>query len=162
MDLPNLLDLDGDGEVELILSVGGGRIFTAAGGAARLYLRAVLVGREPERALLGALVDGARDGRAGTMVVRGDPGVGKTALLDDLAAEARDVTLLRTQGLEVEAPLPFAALHRLLLPLTRLRENLPAPQARALRVAFGEDDGPSVEPFLVGVATLSLLTSAGE
>lgn len=127
-----------------------------------MYLRAVLVGREPERALLGALVDGARDGRAGTMVVRGDPGVGKTALLDDLAAEATDLTLLRTQGLEVEAPLPFAALHRLLLPLTRLRENLPAPQARALRVAFGEDDGPSVEPFLVGVATLSLLTSAGE
>jgi DNA-binding CsgD family transcriptional regulator len=122
----------------------------------------VLVGREPERALLGALVDGARDGRAGTVVVRGDPGVGKTALLDDLAAEATDVTLLRTQGLEVEAPLPFAALHRLLLPLTRLRDDLPAPQARALRVAFGEDDGPSVEPFLVGVATLSLLTSAGE
>lgn len=122
----------------------------------------MLVGRDPERALLGALVDDARDGRAGTLVVRGDPGVGKTALLDALAADASDVTLLRTQGLEVEAPLPFAALHRLLLPLARLRDQLPAPQSRALRVAFGEDDGPSVEPFLVGVATLSLLTSAGE
>ena len=70
--------------------------------------------------------------------------------------------MLRTQGLEVEAPLAFAALHRLLRPLTRLREELPAPQARALRVAFGEEDGPSVEPFLVGVATLSLLTAAAE
>jgi hypothetical protein len=56
----------------------------------------------------------------------------------------------------------FAALHRLLRPLARLREELPGPQARALRVAFGEDDGPSVEPFLVGVATLSLLTAAAE
>ncbi|RYC09596.1 helix-turn-helix transcriptional regulator [Nocardioides zhouii] len=122
----------------------------------------MLVGREPERALLGALVDDARDGTAGAVVVRGDPGVGKSALLDALATEATDVRLLRTQGLEVEAPLPFAALHRLLLPLTRLRDQLPPPQARALGVAFGEDDGPSVEPFLVGVATLSLLTSAGE
>ena len=122
----------------------------------------MLVGREPERALLGALVDGARDGTARTLVVRGDPGVGKSALLDALAADAPDVTLLRTQGIEAEAPLPFAALHRLLLPLTRLRNHLPPPQARALGVAFGEEDGPSVEPFLVGVATLSLLTSAGE
>ncbi|WP_210429042.1 helix-turn-helix transcriptional regulator [Nocardioides eburneiflavus] len=122
----------------------------------------MLVGREPERALLGALVDHARDGTAGTLLVRGDPGVGKSALLDALAADAPDVTLLRAQGLEVEAPLPFAALHRLLLPLTRLRDQLPPPQARALRVAFGEEDGPTVEPFLVGVATLSLLTSAGE
>ena len=122
----------------------------------------MLVGRESERALLGALVDGARDGTAGAVVLRGDPGVGKSALLEALAAEAADVTLLRTQGLEAEAPLPFAALHRLLLPLTRLRAQLPSPQARALGVAFGEDDGPSVEPFLVGVATLSLLTSAGE
>ena len=70
--------------------------------------------------------------------------------------------MLRTQGLEVEAPLAFAALHRLLRPLTRLRAGLPEPQARALRVAFGEEEGPSVEPFLVGVATLSLLTTAAE
>ena len=135
---------------------------TTADAARRLYVRAVLVGREPERALLGALVDGARNGTAAAVVVRGDPGVGKSALLDALATEATDVTLLRTQGLEVEAPLPFAALHRLVLPLTRLRDLLPPPQARALGVAFGEDDGPAVEPFLVGVATLSLLTSAGE
>lgn len=127
-----------------------------------VYLRHVLVGRGPERALLSALVDEARHGTAGSVVVRGEPGVGKSALLGAVVADSEVATVLRTQGLEVEAPLAFAALHRLLRPLARLREHLPPPQARALRVAFGEDDGPSVEPFLVGVATLSLLTSAAE
>lgn len=127
-----------------------------------MYVQHVLVGRDTERALLAALVDQARHATAGSVVVRGDPGVGKSALLDGLVAESADCTVLRTRGLEVEAPLAFGALHRLLLPLARLRGQLPMPQARALRVAFGEDDGPSVEPFLVGVATLSLLTAAGE
>ena len=104
----------------------------------------------------------ANDGSAGTLVVRGEPGVGKSALLEELLAGAGEATVLRTQGLEVEAPLAFAALHRLLRPLTRLRAALAEPQARALRVAFGEEEGPSVEPFLVGVATLSLLTTAAE
>jgi DNA-binding CsgD family transcriptional regulator/tetratricopeptide (TPR) repeat protein len=105
------------------------------------------------------------------VVVRGDPGVGKSALLDDLVDHACDgaadggsgeVVVLRTQGLEVESPIAFAALHRLLRPVMRLRDGLPVPQARALRVALGEEDGPSVEPFLVGVATLSMLTAAAE
>ncbi|HEU5484202.1 MAG TPA: ATP-binding protein, partial [Microlunatus sp.] len=121
-----------------------------------------MVGREPERQLLEALVAGARGGSAGTLVLRGEPGIGKSALLEELVAGAPDATLLRTQGLEVEAPLAFAALHRLLRPVTRLRGGLPAPQARALRVAFGEEEGASVEPFLVGVATLSVLTTAAE
>ncbi|GAB3765026.1 LuxR family transcriptional regulator [Nocardioides ginsengisegetis] len=121
-----------------------------------------MVGRDPERQVLGALVEGARDGSAGTLVLRGEPGVGKSALLDELVAGADDATVLRTQGLEVEAPLAFAALHRLLRPVTRLRDGLPAPQARALRVAFGEEEGAAVEPFLVGVATLSILTTAAE
>ena len=127
-----------------------------------MYVRHVLVGRDPERALLAALVDEARHGTAHSVVVRGEPGVGKSALLEAMVAEGDGAVVLRTEGLEVEAPLAFAALHRLLLPLTRLREHLPPPQARALAVAFGEDDGPSVEPFLVGVATLSLLTAAAE
>ena len=122
----------------------------------------MLVGRDQERELLGALLEGAREGTAGTLVVRGEPGVGKTALLDELVARAGEATLLRTQGLEVEAPLAFAALHRLLRPLTRLRARLPEPQAQALRIAFGEEEGAAVEPFLVGVATLSLLTTAAE
>ncbi|MGD9958999.1 AAA family ATPase [Nocardioides sp.] len=127
-----------------------------------VVVRHVLVGRGPERAVLAALVDGARHGTAGTVVVRGEPGVGKSALLDAMVADGDEATVLRTQGLEVEAPLAFAALHRLLRPLARLREQLPPPQARALRVALGEEDGPSVEPFLVGVAALSLLTAAAE
>ncbi|MGN6576656.1 MAG: helix-turn-helix transcriptional regulator [Nocardioides sp.] len=122
----------------------------------------MLVGREPERLLLAALVEGAREGSAGTLVVGGEPGVGKSALLDELVAGAGEATVLRTQGLEVEAPLAFAALHRLLRPVARLRAGLPEPQARALRVAFGEEEGPPVEPFLVGVATLSILTGAAE
>ncbi len=121
-----------------------------------------MVGRESERQLLEGLVAGAREGSAGILVVRGEPGIGKSALLDELVAGAGDATVLRTQGLEVEAPLAFAALHRLLRSVTRLRSDLPEPQARALRVAFGEEEGVSVEPFLVGVATLSVLTSAAE
>src|SRR3954449_5656143 len=108
------------------------------------------------------LLQSARHGSAGCVVVRGDPGVGKSALLEEVVGLAGEVLVLRTQGLEVEAPLAFAALHRLLLPLARLRARLPGPQARALRVAFGEEEGPPVEPFLVAIATLSLLTAAAE
>ena len=122
----------------------------------------MLVGREQELAFLAALVERARHGSAGSVVVRGEPGVGKSALLDELVSATGEATVLRTRGLEVEAPLPFAALHRLLRPVMRLREELPAPQARALRVAFGEEEGPAVEPFLVGVATLTMLTAAAE
>jgi DNA-binding CsgD family transcriptional regulator/tetratricopeptide (TPR) repeat protein len=122
----------------------------------------VLIGRERELARLAALVDAARHGSAGSVVVRGEPGVGKSALLDELVDASDQATVLRTRGLEAEAPLAFAALHRLLRPVGRLRDVLPQPQARALRVAFGEEDGPSVEPFLVGIATLSVLTAAAE
>jgi len=113
-------------------------------------------------ARLDALLEGARHGSAGSVVVRGDPGIGKTALLEELVSRADGALVLRTGGLEAEAPLAFAALHRLLRPVTRLRDGLPVPQARALQVAFGETDGESVEPFLVAVATLSMLTSAAE
>ncbi len=124
----------------------------------------MLYGRDLERARLAALTEGARRGRAGVLLVRGEPGVGKSALLDDLTGSAADqsVRVLRTQGLESESPLAFGALHRLLRPLTPHINQLPAPQAQALRVAFGQQAGPSVTPFLVGVATLSMLTEAAE
>ncbi|HET9760432.1 MAG TPA: AAA family ATPase, partial [Nocardioidaceae bacterium] len=133
------------------------------GGAAERYGLVVLHGRERERATLAALVERARGGSAGVLVVLGEPGVGKTALVRDLAAssEAGGVRVLRTAGVESESPLPYAALHRLLRPVTDL-DRLPAPQARALRVAFGLEDGPTVEPFLVGVACLSVLTDAAD
>jgi len=111
---------------------------------------------------MAELLQNARHGSAGCVVVRGDPGVGKSALLDDLVGLDAGALVLRTQGLEAEAPLAFAALHRLLLPLARLRDQLPGPQARALGVAFGEEDGPTVEPFLVALAALSMLTAAAE
>ena len=122
----------------------------------------MLVGRDLETAQLGELLERARHGSSASLVVHGEPGVGKSALLEELIAGAGEVLLLRTQGFEAEAPLAFAALHRLLLPMMRLREDLPAPQARALRVAFGEEDGPSIDPFHVAVATLALLTAAAE
>jgi hypothetical protein len=127
----------------------------------------VLPGRERERAQLAALVEQARAGTAGVLVVLGEPGVGKTALLNDLTTAAQDAAhggsarVLRTAGVESESPLPYAALHRLLRPVSNL-DRLPAPQSRALRIAFGVEDGFTVEPFLVGVATLSVLTEAAE
>ncbi len=88
--------------------------------------------------------------------------MGKSALLEDLVTGALGARVLRTQGLESESPLAFAALHRLLRPLLRLLDRIPVPQARALRVAFGQEEGAAVEPFLVAVATLSMLTEAAE
>jgi len=111
---------------------------------------------------VGELIERARNGSSASIVIRGEPGVGKSAVLEALVADAGEALVLQTQGLEVEAPLAFAALHRFLLPVMRLREELPVPQARALRVVFGEEDGPSIEPFLVAVATLSILTVAAE
>src|SRR3954468_3256240 len=129
----------------------------------------MLHGRDVERARLAALVASTRAGRAAVLVILGDPGVGKSALLDDLVAsteadqERPAVRVLTTTGVASEAPLPFAALHRLLRPALAW-ERLPPPQARALRVAFGHEDsgGAPVEPFLVGVATLSVLTEAAD
>jgi DNA-binding CsgD family transcriptional regulator len=87
--------------------------------------------------------------------------VGKSALLAEVLSTVGDVRVLRTQGLESESPLAFAALHRLLRPVLDLVERLPEPQAGALEVALGQEVG-TVEPFLVGVATLSMLTEAAE
>jgi hypothetical protein len=127
----------------------------------------VLRGRERERGQLAALVEQARAGNAGVLVVLGEPGAGKSALLNDLIAGQRGradgvgVRVLRTAGVESESPLAFSALHRLLRPVVDF-DRLPVPQAGALRVAFGLEEGSLVEPFLVGVATLSTLTDAAE
>jgi DNA-binding CsgD family transcriptional regulator/tetratricopeptide (TPR) repeat protein len=129
----------------------------------------VLHGRDVERARLAALVASARAGKAAVLTILGDPGVGKSALLADLVASVESdqeqpaVRVLTTTGVASEAPLPFAALHRLLRPALAW-DRLAPPQARALRVAFGHEDaaGAQVEPFLVGVATLSVLTEAAD
>ena len=127
-----------------------------------LYSGGVLHGRDLERARLGELLEAAPAGRAGSLLIRGEPGMGKSALLGDTAARASGFRVLRTAGLEAEAPLAFAALHRLLRPALDGLGGLPAPQRRALRVAFGEEEGDRLDPFLVSLGTLSLLTELSE
>ncbi len=122
----------------------------------------MLHGREGERALIARLVEDARLGSGGVLTVVGDAGTGKSALLADAAATAREVRVLRTQGIESEAPLAFAALQRLLQPVMPLADRLPAPQARALRVVFGYEAGEGGDRFLVFLAALSLLAEAAE
>lgn len=108
------------------------------------------------------MLEAAREGRASAVLIRGEAGMGKSALLDDLAARATDLRVLRTTGLQAESALAFAALHRLLRPALDRLEALPAPQRRALRVAFGEEEGDRIDPFMVALGTLSLLTELSE
>jgi DNA-binding CsgD family transcriptional regulator len=122
----------------------------------------VLHGRTAESSRLTALLTGAADSRGGALVVRGEAGIGKTALLEDAVGRVRDARVLRTEGVESESPLAFAALHRLLRPILPLLGRLPAPQARALRVALGQEAGPADDRFLVFLAVLTLLTEAAE
>jgi DNA-binding CsgD family transcriptional regulator len=122
---------------------------------------AVLVGRDSERAAIAALLDAARKGDGGALVVRGVAGSGKSTLLADALADAAGMTVLRTSGVESESPLAFAALQRLLWPLRTRIGALPAPQRTALRAALGEAEGEG-DRFLAFLGTLSLLADAGE
>jgi DNA-binding CsgD family transcriptional regulator len=126
------------------------------------YSPPVIHGREREQGALAALAQAARDGQGGVLVLRGEPGLGKSVLLRDAVASAGDMRVLRTQGIESEAPLAFAALQRLLRPVLPLLERLPAPQAHALRVALGEAEGEHGDRFLVFLGTLNLLAEAAE
>ncbi|MDQ2750986.1 MAG: AAA family ATPase [Actinomycetota bacterium] len=122
----------------------------------------MLHGRDAERARVAALLGDACAGKAGALLIRGEAGVGKSALLQDAVTGAAGMRVLAAQGLESEAPMAFAGLHQLVRPVLSLLERLPAPQARALRVAFGLQDGPSEDPFLVALATLSMLSEAAD
>src|SRR6478736_5528208 len=123
---------------------------------------AQLLGRQRERAVLAGLLDGARRGEGGVLVVHGEPGVGKTALLDWMVEEGRQLRVLRAVGVEGEMELPFAALQQLCSPILDRSERLPDPQRDALGVAFGLSAGPAPNPFLVGLAVLGLLSEASE
>ena len=121
----------------------------------------MLIGREAEAAGLGKLLDDAREGRSGALLLRGEAGIGKTALLEHAAAAASGFRLLRATGIESEAELPYATLHQLLRPLQDRIDHLAGPQARALRAALGIGH-EEADRFLIGVGTLMLLADAAE
>jgi DNA-binding CsgD family transcriptional regulator len=121
-----------------------------------------LLGRRREREVLDRLLEAARGGHGGVLVVHGEPGVGKTALLEYAVEAGREFSAVRTLGVEQEMELPYAALHTLCSPRLELSERLPAPQRDALGVAFGLSAGPAPNPFLVGLAALGLLSEAAE
>ena len=121
----------------------------------------MLAGRDAERAAIAALLDAARTGSGGALVVRGVAGSGKSTLLTDALGAAPDMTVLRTSGVESESPLAFAALQRLLWPLRGRLGVLPAPQRIALGAAMGEVEGEG-DRFLAFLGTLSLLADAAE
>ena len=112
--------------------------------------------------MIDRLLDGARAGRSGVLVLHGDAGVGKTALFEYAIEAAGAFRIARTSGIEAEMELPFAAVQQLCSPFFELMERLPQPQHYALDVAFGLRTGPAPERFLVGLAVLGLLAEAAE
>jgi DNA-binding CsgD family transcriptional regulator len=121
----------------------------------------VLIGRESEQARIEALLRRARDGHGGGLVVRGEPGIGKTALLGYAEAQAAGMRVLRARGVEAEAELAFAGLHELLRPLLPLLDQLPPPQAAALAGALGL--GPPIDArLLIAAGTLTLIATAAD
>src|SRR2546421_13333 len=122
----------------------------------------VLRGRASECARLDELLSAVRRGESGALVLRGEAGMGKTALLDYTSRVCEGCRVIRAGGVESELELPFAALHQLCMPLLDDLETLPAPQLDALRTAFGLRSGPRPDRFLVGLAVLTLLSDAAE
>jgi DNA-binding CsgD family transcriptional regulator len=121
-----------------------------------------LLGRERERAVLDRLLAAARGRRGVVLVMHGDAGVGKTALLEYAVQAAGAFRIARTSGVQAEMELPFAAAEQLCSPLLDFVDRLPLPQREALGVAFGLSTGPAPSPFLVGLAVLGLLSEAAE
>ena len=113
--------------------------------------------RTAERDQLDRLLQMVRGGESAALVVRGEAGIGKTALLDQCAGRAAGFRLARIAGMQSEMELPFAGLHQLCAPMLAELEDLPEPQRDALQVAFGLTSGDAPDRFLVALATLSLL-----
>ena len=122
----------------------------------------MLVGRDRECALVDRLLERARAGTAGVLVVVGEAGIGKTALLDYAAEQAEGMTVVRAVGVESEAQLEFSALFDVCRPLLDRLGELPERQREALAGALGIGPGGSVGRFSLGAATLSLLAAAAE
>jgi hypothetical protein len=120
----------------------------------------MLRSRRDECATLDRLLDEARAGRSGALAVRGEAGVGKTALLEYAVDSASDLMVLRAAGVESETGLAFAALHQLCTPLLDRLDRLPGPRRDALRTTIGLSEGPPPDRFFVGLAVLGLLSGS--
>jgi DNA-binding CsgD family transcriptional regulator len=121
-----------------------------------------LRGRSDECATLDRLISAARSGQSQVLVLRGEAGVGKTALLEYVVECASGFRVARAAGVESEVELAFAGLHQLCAPMLDRLDQLPAPQREALATAFGQSAGPAPDRFLVGLAVLSLLSATTE
>ncbi|MCW3058175.1 MAG: LuxR family transcriptional regulator, partial [Solirubrobacterales bacterium] len=122
----------------------------------------MLRGRESELEVLDDLLDAVRGGESRVLVVRGEPGMGKSALLEHAAQLASGCRVARAAGVQSEMGLAFAALHQLCAPMLDHLGRLPAPHRDALSVAFGLRTGAAPDRFLVGVAVLGLLSEVAE
>src|ERR1700736_4190006 len=121
-----------------------------------------LTGRRREIKALDALIEAVRAGESRALVVRGEPGVGKTALLDYVVEHASDCRIERALGVQSEMELAFAALHQLCAPMFDRVERLPPPQRDALLTAFGVSPRSAPDLFFVGLAVLTLLSDVAE
>ncbi len=121
----------------------------------------MLYGREQEKSALAGLLENARRGHSAALVMVGEPGAGKSALLQDLREEASDALVLQGQGVETESELPFATLDQLLRPVQADLERLPESRAAPLRGALGLSDGGSSDSYGVALSVLALLAEAG-
>ncbi|MEU8793657.1 AAA family ATPase [Streptomyces sp. NPDC048643] len=126
--------------------------------------QAVLVGRDEQLAILEKALLTAQSGSSQVLALRGEAGMGKTALLDHSASRAVELgfRVLAVAGIESEMELPFASLHQFCAPILDQLHRIPGPQRDAMSVAFGLKDGESPNKFLVGMAVLSLLAGAAE
>ena len=130
--------------------------------ASRSLSRPPLLGRNSECAVIDGLLADLNRGGSRCLLLRGEPGIGKTALLEYLVESARGLTVLRTAGAELEMELAYAAVQRLCVPFLGSLASLPAPQRQALEVVFGLDTGPAPDRLLVGLGLLSLLAAASK
>src|SRR3954453_5472763 len=121
-----------------------------------------LLGRTHECGVIDRLVREVSSGHSGALVLRGEPGVGKTALLHYAVESASGLTVVRSVGVQSEMELPFAALHQLCAPMLHRLDRLPGPQRDALGTVFGLSAEPAPDRFLVGLAVLSLLSEVAE
>ena len=121
-----------------------------------------LLGRRRERDELERFIHAVRDGESRALVVCGEAGMGKTALLDHVADHAAGCRLVRAAGVQSEMELAFAGLHQLCAPMLDRLDQLPPPQADAVRIAFGITAGTAPDRFVVGLAVLNLLSDVAE